>query len=102
MKTKASEFMEKLALVQEMNGDNTMKVCGTDIAFAVPADELARYIISEIPNLYRMAKIGSNQKCLSLEQRDQICDDIKSYLSQFETLVEIYLNESDLRCLISN
>lgn len=97
MKTKTSELMEKLVLVQEMNGDNTMKVEGTDIAFATPADELARYIISEIPNLYRMAKISSNQVGLSTEERDRVCEDAKAYINQFETLVEIYLNES--KCL---
>lgn len=102
MKTKASEFMEKLTLIQEMNGDNTMKAFGTDIPFATPADELARYIISEIPNLYRMAKISSNEKGLSEEDRNKLCEDAQSYLSQFDTLVEIYLNESELRCLTSS
>lgn len=97
MKTRTAELMEKLNLVQEMNGDNVMVVEGTKIAFATPADELARYLIAEIPNLFRVAKMCSYVGGLNDEEKAAIQEDGRSYITQFETLSEIYLNESELK-----
>lgn len=99
MKTKISELMEKLNLVQDMTGDSTLKVEGTNFAFATPKDELARYIIAEIPNLFRTAKMCANMAGLDEETQKAIQEDGRAYLNQFETMAEIYLNESELRNL---
>lgn len=100
MKTKISELMEKLSLVQEMGSDNSMVVEGTKIPFATPSDELTRYLISEIPNLFRVAKMCAYAGGLDNDQVKAIQEDGRSYISQLETLGEVYLNESELKKLV--
>lgn len=102
MKTKISELMEKLNLVQEMGEDNVMVVEGTKIPFATPSDELTRYLIAEIPNLFRVAKMCAYVGGLDNEEKQAIQEDGRAYISQLEALGEVYLNESELKCLISN
>lgn len=100
MKTKLAELMEKLNLVQEMNGDSTLKTEGTNIEFATPADELSRYLIAEIPRLFRIAKMCSYVGGLSDEEKAAVQEDGRTYISQLETVAEIYLQESNLKKLV--
>lgn len=100
MKTKISELMEKLNLVQEMGSDNAMIVEGTKITFATPADELARYLIAEIPNLFRVAKMCSFSDGLDPETQKAIRADGQAYINQLETVAGIYLDESECSALL--
>lgn len=100
MKTKLSELMEKLNLVQEMGKGNTLVTEGNNIAFATPADELSRYLIAEIPNLFRVAKMCAFSDGLDPETQKAIRADGQVYINQLETLAGVYLEESELKNLL--
>lgn len=88
-----SEVINKLDLVQNINNAGMLKVSGKDINFAAPVDEFSRYLISEIPNLYKYLKL------LSRTQSPELVEDVKAYLGQFENLGTAYLEQSDCKKL---
>lgn len=98
-KSETQKVIEKLELVQNINNSGMLKVSGESINFASPVDEFSRYLISEIPNLYRYVKMMSNMKALSEETKDGLAEDAKLYIEHFEQLGDCYLKESNCRQL---
>lgn len=91
--SKISNVISRLDLVQNINNTGMLKVSGEDINFAKPVDEFSRYLIAEIPNLYRYLKL------LSRTQSPELIEDVKTYLEHFENLGMTYLEESDCKKL---
>lgn len=87
--SKISDVIAKLDLVQNISNAGMLKVSGEDINFAQPVDEFSRYLIAEIPNLYRYLKL------LSRTQSPELIEDVKAYLDHFEGLGTTYLEQSD-------
>lgn len=100
-KSNTQKVIEKLELVQNINGEGMLKVSGEDINFAKPVDEFSRYIISEIPNLFKFVKMMSNMKVLTEEIKNSLAEDAAFYIEHFESVGDSYLNESKCIELIS-
>lgn len=96
-KSNTQKVIEKLELVQNINNAGMMKVSGRDVNFASPVDEFSRYVISEIPNLYKYVKMMSNMRILTEETKKGLAEDAKIYIEHFESVGDSYLNES--KCL---
>ncbi|MBP5470111.1 MAG: hypothetical protein J6Z11_12800 [Candidatus Riflebacteria bacterium] len=99
-KSNTQKVIEKLELVQNINNAGMLKVSGEAIDFAAPVDEFARYLISEIPNLFRYVKIMSNMKLLDNETKNGLAEDAKIYIDHFESLGDQYLKESKCNQLV--
>lgn len=93
------KVLEKLELVQNINNAGMLKVSGEPINFAAPVDEFSRYVISEIPNLFRFTKILANSKVLDEETKESLAEDAKLYIEHFEQLGDYYLKESQCKLL---
>ena len=93
------KVIEKLNLVQNINNSGMLKVSGEPINFAAPVDEFSRYVIAEIPNLYRFAKVLSNLKSLDNNLKNDLAEDAKAYIEHFEQMGDYYLKESDCKML---
>ena len=96
------KILRKIELVQNVSEPNVLKISGEDIKFARPVDEFSRYLISEIPNMFRYLKAASNLDGLSEESKESILSDIKAYVKQVETVSDIYLQESKCKELLEN
>ena len=92
---KIEKVMKRLTLVQNISNAGTMKVQGEDIDFAQPEDEFARYLIAEIPSFYWAIKKIVSAKELNKE----LIDDARGYLEHFESLAEVFLEESKCKDL---
>lgn len=98
-KSDTQKVIEKLELVQNISNAGMLKVSGEAIDFAAPVDEFSRYLISEIPNLYRYVKMMSNMKVLSEETKQGLAEDAKIYIEHFENLGDQFLKESKCKQL---
>ena len=94
------KVLEKLDLVQDMNGNPVMKVAGTNLNFATPEDEFARFFISEIKPMFLTVKKAGNLQGLSMEEILAISDDIKTYSEYLEAVGGAWLRESRLKELL--
>jgi len=96
------KVMEKLELVQDMNGNPVMKVAGTNLNFATPEDEFSRFFISEIKNMFMAIKKAGHFQGLTMEEMLAISADIKTYSEYLESVGGAYLLESELKELLED
>jgi hypothetical protein len=93
------KVIKKLDLVENISNPRMLKVSGQDLNFARYVDEFSGKLISEIPNIYNYLNIllyyGGNN-------REEVNSDVKEYLDHLETLLAVYLEESELKGLAND
>lgn len=99
MTNKIENIMKKLILVQNINNAGMLKVQGEDINFARPQDEFARYLIAEIPNFYWAIKKLTTMGKIDKDYQNDLVEDARAYLEHFESLAEVFLEESNCKTL---
>lgn len=97
---KIAKVIGKLELVQQVGSakENWLKVSGEDVMFACPKDEFSRYLITLIPEFYKWLKAFANNG--DSDVIEKLRKDLKDYLNHKETLLGVYLNESDCAKLL--
>lgn len=82
-----TDFLSTMELVQNISEPRTIKISGTDIKVCSVKDgeEFFRYLISEIPNMYKFLKMVSKA---APDDLDHLAGDIKAYVEHREAVLE--------------
>lgn len=92
------EVIKSMDLVQNMSSVTKIKQAGRDIVFSSAEDEFSSHLIRMIPTL--LIWLGKISTVGHPESLEAIRQDIKEWISQQETLLGIYLEESKFKELL--
>lgn len=92
------KIISSLELVENISKPGWLKVSGEDLLFAKPKDEFTNELIRWIPEMYSWLKTFANNG--NQEAIEKLREDLKTYLSQKESILAYYLQSSDFKKLL--